>query len=220
MPIIAPTPALPLPVPPSTSDILNFDPRGDAFNAHLQAHTQPEFNALAANAYNNALEAEANAIAAAVNAANAVAAAGVIKWVTGTNYAQGLNVWSPTSFLTYRHKVAAVSGIDPASDPATWQVLSPLLNVIHEPTTARNAGSSEDIWLENPLASVVTANPTPADLEEFAVTPANGKLTNSINFGAAVVQGPVGLMTGVLTLNLGTRMRFRYSTTLVKWITL
>ena len=57
MPITAPTPALPMPDPPDTADIVNFDPRADEFNAHLKEHTVPELNALGINVYENALAA-------------------------------------------------------------------------------------------------------------------------------------------------------------------
>ena len=84
--------------------------------------------------------------------------------------------------------------------------------------TTQTAAANVDYWLENVAATAVTANASPVDGERFAVTPANGLLSNTIDFGAATVRGPAGTVTGVLTLNLGARMEFRYSTTLSKWV--
>jgi hypothetical protein len=61
---------------------------------------------------------------AAVNAMNSVlSVANTTKWVTGTNYAQGVTTWSPLDFLSYRRKVAGVSGTDPSLDPTGWQLV-------------------------------------------------------------------------------------------------
>lgn len=84
--------------------------------------------------------------------------------------------------------------------------------------TSQTAAANIDYWLENVAATAVTANTSPTDGERFAVTPANGLLTNTIDFGSATVRGPAGTVTGVLTLNLGARMEFKYSTTLTKWV--
>lgn len=84
--------------------------------------------------------------------------------------------------------------------------------------TTQTAAAYYDYWLENAGATAVTANASPADGERFAVTPANSLITNTIDFGSATVIGPAGTVTGVLTLNLGARMEFKYSTTLYKWV--
>ncbi len=84
--------------------------------------------------------------------------------------------------------------------------------------TTQTATASNDYWLENVAATAVTANTSPVDGERFGVTPANGLKTNTIDFGSANVIGPALTFTGVLTLNAGMRMTFKYSTTLTKWV--
>lgn len=59
----APTNPTPLPIPPSTSDPANFDPRADAFLGALGGF-QTQTNALALVTYNNAVEAFNSATAA------------------------------------------------------------------------------------------------------------------------------------------------------------
>ena len=58
MPITAPAPTTPLPDPPDTADIANFDTRADAFLLAVKEDFQPEMNALAAVTYGNAQAAE------------------------------------------------------------------------------------------------------------------------------------------------------------------
>ena len=42
-------------------------------------------------------------------------------WVSGTTYAQGKLVFSPTDFQTYIRKVAGAGATDPSSDTTNWQ---------------------------------------------------------------------------------------------------
>lgn len=76
---VQPTPAVPLPAPPTLSDPDNFDERGDAFVAALSP-MQQAINALADNAYTNALvifgKAESAAQSANIATAQADAAMG------------------------------------------------------------------------------------------------------------------------------------------------
>lgn len=85
--------------------------------------------------------------------------------------------------------------------------------------TSQAAASGRDYFLENVAATAVTA-PSAVDGAEFAVTPANGLLTNTVDFGAATVQGPSGALTGVVTLDLGARLQVKYSSTISKWVVL
>ena len=71
MPIMAPTPTTPLPDPPDTADIANFDTRADAFLLAVKEDFQPEMNALAAVTYGNAQAAEEAATIATTKAAAA-----------------------------------------------------------------------------------------------------------------------------------------------------
>lgn len=43
-------------------------------------------------------------------------------WVTGTTYAQGKVVLSPTDFCFYVRKVAGAGSTDPSADTTNWQV--------------------------------------------------------------------------------------------------
>lgn len=69
--------------------------------------------------------AQVSAAAAAASAVSAAEIANAGAWVSGTTYALGDCVWSPTSFLTYRRKTAGSGTTDPESDPTNWQVLAP-----------------------------------------------------------------------------------------------
>lgn len=98
---------------------------------------------------------------------------------------------------------------------ASWQAEG-LARVLIAGTT-QTATSGSDYWATNAAATALTA-PASTDGAKFAYTPANGLRTNTINFGAAVVQGPAGTETGVLTLDLGLRMEFEYAVALAKWV--
>ena len=71
MPLVEPAPSTPLPTPPSTTDIANFDSRADAFNLALQDDLQPEMNALASATYQNAVYANERAQTASAHADDA-----------------------------------------------------------------------------------------------------------------------------------------------------
>lgn len=83
--------------------------------------------------------------------------------------------------------------------------------------TTQTAVSGFDYLLENASATAVTA-PAAVDGAEFAVTPANGLLTNAVDFGASSVIGPGASMSGVVTLDRGSRLRVKYSSTISKWV--
>lgn len=86
--------------------------------------------------------------------------------------------------------------------------------------TTQTTANGYDYWLENVALTAVTVNSSPVDGEEFAVTPCNGLFTNTVNFGSMTVRGPAGSTTGVVTLSMGVRMVFKYSSTLAKWVIL
>ena len=72
--------------------------------------------AIAADAA-SALAAKAAAEAAAASASSA---ANVTKWVSGTVYPEGTNVWSPINGVTYRRRTTGGGAIDPSIDSANW----------------------------------------------------------------------------------------------------
>lgn len=119
----------PLPTPPSRDDPANFSTRADAFLAALPDFAT-EANALAVDVNADAVAAAADAAAAEVAAAEAEAAAnaaasasGAVKWVSGTTYAEGVVVWSPINFLSYRRKTAGGGTTDPSADSTNWAKL-------------------------------------------------------------------------------------------------
>lgn len=119
----------PLPTPPSRDDPANFAARADAFLGALPAFAA-ETNSVAGEVDASALTAEAAATAAvaAETAAEAAAAAAyqsanITKWISGTTYAQGANVWSPINFLSYRRKTNGAGTTDPSADSTNWAAL-------------------------------------------------------------------------------------------------
>jgi len=124
-------PMTPLPTPPSRNDPTNFAARADAFLGALPTF-QTEANALevavdadAVSSAANAASASANAAAAAASASAAAAASGAVKWVSGTTYAEGVVVWSPINFLSYRRRTTGGGTTDPSLDTTNWATLLP-----------------------------------------------------------------------------------------------
>jgi hypothetical protein len=116
----------PLPTPPSRDDPTNFATRADAFLGALPDFAT-EANALAVDVNADAVAAAASAVdaedavdAAEAAAAGAAAAANVTKWVSGTTYAEGVVVWSPITYLSYRRKTAGAGTTDPSADSTNW----------------------------------------------------------------------------------------------------
>lgn len=109
----------PLPTPPSRDDPTNFATRADAFLGALPDFAT-EANALAVSVNADAVSADADATAAAASAAAATAAANVTKWVSGTTYTEGVVVWSPINYLSYRRKSTGVGTTDPSADATNW----------------------------------------------------------------------------------------------------
>ena len=103
-----------LPIPPSRQDPTNFNDRADAFLGALPLF-QSEANALQTNVNTS----EVNA----VNSAAAVlAATNIVKWVSGTTYANGAVIWSPINGLGYRRITASGSGTtDPSADSTNYK---------------------------------------------------------------------------------------------------
>lgn len=112
-------PITPLPTPPSRAVPATFSTLADAFLSALPTF-QSEANALGAEVSATASEVAANTAIATAAANDAVAVASAVKWVSGTTYAQGVTVWSPTNVLTYRRKIAGAGTTDPSGDGANW----------------------------------------------------------------------------------------------------
>lgn len=145
----APTPITPYATPPSSDDPVNFDARADAKVADDVAKVA-EYNALAENVYDNAVEAEGSAsdaltakaaaesaqAAAQANADAAAASAGATAWNAATNYSSGVRVWSSIDQQLYRRVVPGVSATDPANDSTNWA----LVRSVAESLSLLNAG--------------------------------------------------------------------------------
>lgn len=83
--------------------------------------------------------------------------------------------------------------------------------------TTQTAANGYRYQLNNVAATALT-KPTTADGVTFGVIPANGLLTNTVDFGTDTVQGLNGTtLTGVVTIDVGP-MDWRYSSTLSKWV--
>lgn len=113
----------PLPTPPSRDDPANFAARGDTFLGALPDFAT-EANALAVDVNDDATSAASSALTATGAATTAVNASGASAWVSGTTYAIGNVVWSPTSYQTYRRKTNGAGTTDPVSDTTNWTQLS------------------------------------------------------------------------------------------------
>lgn len=122
MPITA-LPAAPSP----TDDRATFSLKSFAHVAALADFTteanalEVNVNALEEAAQEHADDANAARIASEAAATQAAFSAGVVKWVSGTTYAQGAQVWSPANYVTYRRKVAGAGTTDPSLDTTNWE---------------------------------------------------------------------------------------------------
>lgn len=106
-----------LPTPPSRQDPTNFNDRADTFLGALPLF-QSEANTLETNVNLR----EANTIAASNSA---LAVVSIVKWVSGTTYANGAAVWSPINGLGYRRITASGSGTtDPSLDTTNYKQIS------------------------------------------------------------------------------------------------
>ena len=140
-----------LPTPPSRDDPTNFSARGDAFLGALPDFAT-EANALAVDvtakqvtASTAATTATTKAQEAAASASLAAAVSGAVEWVSGTTYAEGVVVWSPITYLSYRRKTAGGGTTDPSLDETNWALLIPTPVAIRTPTNVSPASGDTDI---------------------------------------------------------------------------
>lgn len=86
---------------------------------------------------------------AQIASTNTVMTANVTKWVSGTSYLEGANVWSPIDFQTYRRKTAGAGTTDPSLDSANWAIMVPILGIKSETITT---SSNYQITASNTMA--------------------------------------------------------------------
>lgn len=79
-----------------------------------------QFNTVSGEVNTNATSTTTKAAEAAASAAQAAAASGVVKWVSGTTYAEGAGVWSPLNYQSYRRKSPGAGTTDPSLDVTNW----------------------------------------------------------------------------------------------------
>lgn len=136
-----------------------------------------EANTSAAAAAASAVAADLSADDAVDAAAAAAASSNAVKWVSGTNYADGFVVWAPSDHLPYRKVGAGVSVVDPKLDPTGWaiQVFVPAtpqyLHVRDEKSNGTDGGSSTGpAYNDRNLNTVVNNTITGASLASNQIT--------------------------------------------------
>lgn len=117
------TPGSPPTLPTTNDPESTFDTLWDGFNSWLATTLWPYLVSVAGSTAANASEAEAAANTATAQAGAAIAAVDAVLWVSGTNYAAGAAVYSPTTLASYRTATAGISSTDPALDTTRWMRL-------------------------------------------------------------------------------------------------
>lgn len=112
-----------LPTPPSRDDPANFSDRADEFLGALPTFGD-QTNAVAGEVNGYATAAATSKTQAEAAATAALATANTTLWISGTSYTQGVVVYSPTTFLSYRRKITGAGTTDPASDTTNWQLVA------------------------------------------------------------------------------------------------
>lgn len=221
----APTPITPYATPPNSNDPLNFDARADAKVA-ADVVFVTEANALAANVYANALEADADATAADASATDAAASAaaaaasegqaaaaiGAPVWSALTVYQIGDPAYSTISTLIYRRKGSAGSGgADPSANPTNWvPAASNGLQQVLVSGTSATVSANTDTCFTNVAAWAATL-PAIALGESVVIRGDNGLLVNTVDLGARSMVGPNGVIrSGVITLNVEPKLSLRW----------
>lgn len=140
VPAAVTAPALPLPDP---ADRATFTARKLEYLRWEKEDLAPDALALANASYDNALDAQgsataaaADAVAVAANTALAAGYAGATVWVSGTSYALHDVRFSPINQRSYRRIIAGGGTTDPSADATNWQLVD-----INRPIVQVNAST-------------------------------------------------------------------------------
>ncbi|WP_291810795.1 tail fiber domain-containing protein [Limnobacter sp.] len=156
-----------LPVPPSTTDPDNFDPRADEFVGAL-----PQF----------VTETNQVALEVMANRQAAEAASDATLWVAGTIYNPGEVVYSPSNYLSYRDSTGGLSNTDPAIDPR-WVGLN---------GQAANLAGIESTLVEHDTRLDALELEQNIVFDEGVATVADAKEFNFVGAGVTVTQSAPG----------------------------
>ena len=100
--------------------------------------------ASAAAAAASATEAAASAVTAEAASDAAAATANVTEWVSGASYSNGLAVYSPMDFQTYRRIIPGAGATDPSLDSVNWTIISGGLRLPVSRRTSNTVLSASD----------------------------------------------------------------------------
>lgn len=96
----------------------------------------------------------------------AIASANQTKWISGTTYAIGDEVWSPADFQAYRRKTTGAGTTDPSADSTNWQRTEVSATSLQNQTyTAYTTGGSSTAYTLTPTPAVAAL----AENQEFDV---------------------------------------------------
>ena len=225
----APTPITPLGTPPSSSDSANFDARADALLGQLPT-TATEINAVAENAYDNAVEAAASAAtaltrqtaaeaardAANASAAAAAASAGASVWASGS-YTTGTRAWSPSNQRLYaRRSPGGASPTDPASDKTNWAPVP--IDLPNETISGTSGTLRPNVrHVATNAATCAFALDPMADGDVIEIDFQNGRMTNTFDIGSMTIKGINGTTaTGVITNDVEGLVRLYHDGTYLR----
>lgn len=205
----SPTPITALPTPPSRDDSVNFSARADAFVGALPTFGT-QANSLATNVYNNAVEADVDAIASAASANQSASSAtqsansailaaqnaGAAAWVSGTTYSAGAVVYSLIDFNVYRRRSSGGGTTDPSADSANWAVAGPATpQMISSSSSTLTAQVNTHVILIGAVQQTISVPSSPANGDIFTVTVANGRVDNVVGRNSQNIMGLAEDMT-------------------------